>query len=66
MSDVTAVDDALTGRGSALYAIALGDDADIALLGRIVRPSSGLVRAVDAAAIDGAFDAVFEALRCRR
>ena len=65
-SDVTAAADALTGRGSALYAIALGDDADIALLGRIVRPSSGLVRAVDAAAIDGAFDAVFEALRCRR
>lgn len=65
-SDVTAAADALTGRGSALYAIALGDDADLALLGRIVRPESGLVRAVDAAAIDGAFDAVFEALRCRR
>ena len=39
---------------------------DLALLARIVRPASGLVRATDGAAVDGAFDAVFEGLRCRR
>ncbi|MEO8082270.1 MAG: VWA domain-containing protein [Ardenticatenales bacterium] len=64
-ADVLAAAAALGEHGTTIAAIALGADADVALLTRAAGPDGIVVRAGDAAEVAGAFEEVFERLRCR-